>query len=79
MDITIYSKDNCPNCLKAKNILKKYFPKIIMLGKDISREDFFLKFPSAKQVPQVVINGKHVGGFKEVEKWLAFNELSENF
>jgi len=79
MEITIYSKDNCPNCNKAKNILSKYSPKILLLGKDISREDFFKKFPAAKQVPQIIINNNHIGGYKELEKWLNKNSFNEDF
>lgn len=79
MNIVIYSKDNCPNCLEIKNMLKKYNPIILMLGKDISREDFLKKFPSVQQVPQVTVDNKHIGGFKEVEKWLAFNSPDYNF
>ena len=50
-----------------------------MLEKDISREDFFKKFPNVKHVPQIVINNQHIGGYEEVEKWLAFNKPNENF
>ena len=79
MNVEIYSKENCPNCLKAKNKLAKYNPKIIILGRDITRESFFEKFPQSKQVPQVVINSKHIGGYEQVEKWLAFNDPDNNF
>ncbi len=73
MEVLIYSKNNCPNCQKAKIKLSKFNPKILLLEKDITREEFFLKFPNAKEVPQIVINNKHIGGLKEVENWLAFN------
>ena len=73
MEVLIYSKNNCPNCQNAKIKLSKFNPKILLLEKDITREEFFLKFPNAKEVPQIVINNKHIGGLKEVENWLAFN------
>jgi len=79
MNVVIYSKENCPHCLKAKDILSKHNPKILMLGKDISRDEFLKKFPGAKQVPQIIINNEHVGGFEDTEKWLAFNEINEEF
>ena len=79
MEVIIYSKNNCPNCLKAKNILSKYKPKILILEKDISREDFFKKFPAVRKVPQIVINNQHIGGYEEVEKWLALNQLIADF
>ena len=79
MEITIYSKNNCTNCVKVKNKLKKYNPKILLLGEDITRERFYEKFPNSKAVPQVVINDKHIGGYDELEKWLAFNLPDEDF
>ena len=79
MKIIIYSKDYCSNCLKVKNRLKKYNPKILILDKDITREEFFEKFPNIKSVPQIIINNKHIGGHNDLEKWLAFNISNEDF
>ena len=79
MEVIIYSKNNCSNCLKAKNRLSKFNPKIIMLNEDINREEFFEKFPNNKTVPQIIINNNHIGGYEDLEKWLAFNITDENF
>ena len=79
MEVIIYSKDNCPNCLKAKNRLDKFNPRILKLGKDISREDFFQKFPNARTFPQIIINNKHIGTYNELKKWLAFNNPNKDF
>ena len=79
MEVIIYSKDNCPNCLKAKNRLDKFNPRILKLGKDISREDFFQNFPNARTFPQIIINNKHIQTYNELEQWLAFNNPDEDF
>ena len=79
MEVIIYSKENCSNCLKAKNKLRKFNPKVIILNKDIQREEFFEKFPNSKTVPQIIINHNHIGGYDELERWLAFNIPNENF
>ena len=79
MQVIIYAKDNCSNCLKAKKILSKFNPKIVILDKDIKREDFFKKFPASKTVPQIIIDNNHIGGYEDLEKWLAFNVPDENF
>ena len=50
-----------------------------MLDKDYTRQDFFEKFPNAKTFPQIIINNEHVGGYNELEKWLAFNVPDDNF
>ena len=79
MNIEIYSKSNCGYCDRAKIKLQKYNPKIQMLDQDYTREEFFTKFPNAKTFPQIIINKKLVGGYNELEKWLAFNSPNEDF
>ncbi len=79
MNVEIYSKPNCSYCDRAKIKLQKYNPKIHMLDKDYSREEFFIKFPDAKTFPQIIINKEHVGGYHELEKWLAFNVPDQEF
>ena len=79
MKAEIYSRTNCVFCDKAKMRLAKYNPKIFMLNKDFTREEFFQKFPNARTFPQIIINNKHIGTYNELEQWLAFNNPDENF
>ena len=79
MEVVIYSRNNCVYCDKAKIKLQKYKPKINMLNRDYTREEFFIKFPNAKTFPQIIINNEHVGGYHELQKWLAFNASDEDF
>ena len=79
MEVEIYSKSNCGYCDKAKMRLQKYNPKIHMLDKDYSKDFFLKKFPNAKTFPQIIIDNKHVGGYHELEKWLAFNIPDQDF
>ena len=79
MKIEIYSKTNCGYCDRAKMRLQKYNPQIHMLDKDYTINDFFKKFPKAKTFPQIIINSEHIGGYHDLEKWLAFNLPDENF
>jgi len=79
MKAEIYSKNNCVFCDKAKMRLGKYNPRIFMLDKDFTREEFFQKFPNARTFPQIIINDKHIGTYNELEKWLAFNNPDEDF
>tara|TARA_B110000116_G_C16393899_1_gene384206 strand:+ start:315 stop:560 length:246 start_codon:yes stop_codon:yes gene_type:complete len=78
MDIEIYSKINCVFCEKAKFKLKKYNPKIYMLDKDYSRDDFFKKFPHVRTFPQIIINKEHVGGYAELKRWIEKNSFDED-
>lgn len=60
---TVYSKDNCPSCVKAKNLLnskEKQYTEIKIVSvvsdvtKEISREDFLEKFPGIRVVPYII-------------------------
>ena len=57
----------------AKSALATHDPEILMLNQDYSREQFFEIFPTAKTFPQIIINGEKIGGYHELEKWMAFN------
>lgn len=64
MNILVYTKDNCPNCVTAKLILNSAglnFTEVdIMLGTRM--ENFLKEFPDARQMPQIFINDQRVGG-----------------
>ena len=79
MKAEIYSKNNCVFCDRAKMRLAKHNPKIYMLDKDYTKEEFFKKFPNAKTFPQIIINNKHVGGYAELKKRLDQNHFEEDF
>ena len=79
MKAEIYSKTSCVFCDKAKMRLSKYNPTVRMLDQDYTRKDFFKKFPNAKTFPQIIINDEHVGGYRELKKWLDQNSFDENF
>jgi glutaredoxin 3 len=64
MNITIYSKANCPNCVTAKQLLKS---KDIRFGEvDVEKEGTLQALttlhPSIRQMPAIFIDGQHVGG-----------------
>ncbi len=64
MKIIVYSKDNCPNCLTAKQILTsknlEYIDVDVELG---SRwQNMLREYPDARQMPQIFINDQRVGG-----------------
>ena len=50
-----------------------------MLNEDYSRDQFFEIFPTAKTFPQIIINGEKIGGYHELERWMAFNKPDDDF
>ena len=79
MEVKIYSKDNCIFCTKAKAVLSSHNPQVLMLDEDYSRDQFFEIFPTAKTFPQIIINGEKIGGYHELERWMAFNKHDDDF
>ena len=52
----VYSQPNCPGCVTLKNQLKSKGEEFIeqVIGKDITKEDFFSLYPGVRTVPYVV-------------------------
>jgi glutaredoxin len=75
MSIVIYSKDNCSYCLKAKNFLRLEGIEFteLLIGKDITREDFMDKFPEQKSVPLIINNEEKIGGYNELVEYVNNN------
>jgi glutaredoxin 3 len=70
-NILIYTKDNCPYCVQAKNLFtnkgEQYIEKKI--GKDLTREEFMESFPDVRTVPFIIINAEKVGGYDKLVEW----------
>lgn len=70
MEITIYTTFGCIYCEKIKELMKradvKYTP--VVVGKDITREEFKIKYPFAPGFPYTIIDGKEIGGLTETVK-----------
>lgn len=68
----IWSQMNCEACKQAKHLLLTngytYVEKIVGQGGAYTKKDLLDVVPDAKSVPQIFINGNHIGGYKELEK-----------
>lgn len=65
MNIVIYSKANCPNCVSAKALLKSKglgYEEIDVEQRPVMLGVLQKTFPEARQMPQIFINGQRVGG-----------------
>jgi len=65
--ITIYGKENCPWCVKAKELVEQYSLKYEYL--DIGRTpelrtQLFERYPETKTVPQIWWADRHIGGYE---------------
>jgi glutaredoxin len=65
---TVWTKDNCSYCYKAKELLKKHnipFEERV-IGKDWTKEDLLKIAPHAKTVPQIFLNDIYIGNYEEL-------------
>jgi glutaredoxin 3 len=63
-DILIYTTAVCPYCVKAKMLFAKKNVEYteIDASDDKVREDMIVKAGGKRTVPQIFIDGKHIGG-----------------
>lgn len=73
----IYSRPNCPYCDQAKDVFKKLGVQFEerVVGSDLTREEFFEKFPGKRTVPQIIVGGNHIGGYSDLTEWMKDNDL----
>ena len=67
--IQIYSKKNCPFCVRAKALLdRKGFPyeEIDAEGQDELRV-WLAETSGQKTVPQIFVDGRPLGGFSDID------------
>lgn len=64
-DVTIYSKDDCPWCERAKSLLQLHNIAYneIKIGRDITREEFLEQVPNVRTVPQIFVGTNKLGGY----------------
>lgn len=67
-DIEIYTGAHCPYCVAAKNFLKQKGVEWRELRVDLDPAARLVMLERAKRtsVPQIFINGIHVGGFDDL-------------
>lgn len=64
-NVVIYTKDYCPYCVKAKNLLMKKgvaFEEIDVTHDAKLQEEMFKKAEGRRTVPQIFINDQSIGG-----------------
>jgi len=78
MKAIVYSKENCPHCVQAKNLLalKGIDTEEKKIGEGYTREDLLEVVPNARSVPQIFIDDELIGGFTELKAY--FERKNEN-
>lgn len=68
MKVVIYTKPDCTYCGRAKKLLSiQGIPyQEIVIGTDVTREEFLELIPNAKTVPQIIIDNELIGGYNQL-------------
>lgn len=68
MKAILWSKYHCPYCDQAKNLLqlKGINFEERKIGDGWTKEELLEEVPNARTVPQIILDGKLVGGFQEL-------------
>lgn len=69
-EIVVWTKYGCTYCDQAKALLKQKSMKFEerKIGDGWTKEDLLEAIPSARTVPQIVIDGDKIGGYSELKK-----------
>lgn len=72
MKAVVWSKDACPFCVQAKALLERrgieYEERNV--SKDWTREQLLEAVPDARTLPQIFLDGQHIGGFTDLRSHL---------
>lgn len=77
-DIEVYTTKTCPYCVRAKRLLDAKdadYKEIDLTGDDEGRMELLKKSNGMRTVPQIFINGQHIGGYDNLAELEEKGEL----
>ena len=77
MKFTIYSKEGCSYCEKAKRLLDlaKVEYRVYKLDRDFTKDQFISEFGYGSSFPRILADGKLLGGCLDTFKYLEEKNL----
>lgn len=78
--VTVYSTAHCGFCTRAKVMLEKWgidYDEVRIDGDNAAMKEFLDVTNGARTVPQIVIDGKPIGGFDDLTELHMDGELDE--
>ena len=77
MNFAVYTKDGCPHCDKVKEVLQLTESKFVVynLGQHFDKDSFYGEFGQDSTFPQVVCEGRKLGGCVDTIKYLQEKEI----
>jgi len=77
MNFAVYTKEGCPYCEKVKEVLQLTESKFVVYNLDehFDKDSFYGEFGQGSTFPQVVVDGKKLGGCVDTVEFLKENEI----
>ena len=77
MNYTIFSKEGCPYCDKIKQVLELTGSKFVVYNLDqhFNNDAFYEEFGQGSTFPQVVCDGKKLGGCVDTIQYLKEQQI----
>lgn len=78
-EVVLYGNATCPYCMAARMLLKKKGVDFEDIGvhTEPGKRDEMIERSGRTSVPQIFINGRHIGGFDELDSLDKDGELDE--
>ena len=77
LDVSLFTRDGCPFCAKARGLLRDAGIQFEELRLNREYSDRTLRaVAAATTYPQVFINGEHIGGAEQLADWLGHREAA---
>ena len=72
LSITLFTRAGCPHCARAKDLLDErgWFYEEIALQGDVTMDSVHA-VSGRTTVPQIYMDGEHIGGADELGQWLS--------
>ena len=79
MNFAVYSKEGCPYCEKIKQVLDLTNLSYVVynLNEHFDKKSFQDEFGQGATFPQVVVDGKRLGGCVDTIKFLRENRIAK--
>ena len=77
MNFAVYSKNGCPYCDKVKQVLELTGSKFVVYNLDqhFNKDAFYEEFGQGSTFPQVVCDGKKLGGCVDTIQYLKAQQI----
>ena len=77
MNFAVYTKEGCPYCEKVKEVIQLTESKFVVYNLDehFDKDSFYGEFGQGSTFPQVVVDGKKLGGCVDTVQFLKENKI----